>query len=88
MMYLKALQRPRRVPMRCSNEGFFYTTTNLVASLHVNLIIFSFLCALAPFCLLLSAALFLLLPLALFFSSPSTFSVSPLRFLLIDTLLS
>ena len=47
-MYLKALQRPRRVPMRCSNEGFFHTTTHLVASLHLNLIIFSF-CVRSPF---------------------------------------
>lgn len=90
-MYLKALQRARRVPMRCSNEGFF-TTTNAVASLHVNLIIFSF-CV----CLLFSVSLllrfscflshyFLLLTFFLFWPliSFSPFSASPLRFPTID----
>lgn len=93
-MYLKALQRPRRVPMRCSNEGFFYTTTNLVASLLVNPIIFSFRVRslLSVSCSL--PALFLLLPRALFFFffplsvshllPPS--SIVPLRFPLIDPL--
>lgn len=94
MMYLKALQRPRRVPMRCSNEGFFNTTTNLVVSLLMNLIIFSF--YVRSLLLVSRSALFLLLPLTLpppplsFFSlglsSPSTFSIAPLRFPLIDPL--
>lgn len=77
-MYLKALQRPRRVPMRCSNEGFFNTTTNLVVSLLVNLIIFSF--CVRSLLLVSCSALFLLLPITL---SPRTPTTTPTLFSLL-----
>lgn len=89
MMFLKALQRPRRVPMRCSNEGFCDTTTHLVAPLHVNLIIFSF-CVRSLFSLLNAAQPLLLTSHTLSkkknlcVSSPSTVSISSLTFPLID----
>lgn len=72
-MYLKALQRPRRVPERCRNEGFFHTTANLVASLHVKPDHFLILCAFAPFALCRSVSLALSLSFSLGLSSPSPF---------------